>query len=52
MFHPDAQVTTMRFADRYVSHVIHIEAPEKLTVDPMQGRFTLNGFFTSRRNVV
>jgi hypothetical protein len=40
------------FYDGAMFHSGHIEAPEKLNVDPLQGRLTLNGFFTSRRNVV
>jgi hypothetical protein len=33
----------MIFYDGSVLHSGHIEAPEKLTVDPLQGRLTLNG---------
>jgi hypothetical protein len=40
------------FYDGSVLHSGHIEAPERLTVDPLQGRLTLNGFFTCRRSVV
>ena len=39
------------FYDGSVLHSGHIEAPEKLNLDPLQGRLTLNGFFTCRRNV-
>jgi Family of unknown function (DUF6445) len=40
------------FYDGSMLHSGHIESPEKLRADPLQGRLTLNGFFTSRRNVV
>ena len=40
------------FYDGSILHSGHIEAPEKLSVDPLRGRLTLNGFFTCRRNVV
>ena len=40
------------FYDGSMLHSDHIEAPQKLTADPLQGRLTLNGFFTCRRNVV
>jgi Family of unknown function (DUF6445) len=40
------------FYDGSMLHSGHIEAPEKLKPDPLQGRLTLNGFFTCRRNIV
>jgi hypothetical protein len=39
------------FYDGSMLHSGQIEAPERLTVNPLQGRLTLNGFFTSRRNI-
>jgi hypothetical protein len=39
------------FYDGSMLHSGHIGAPEKLNVDPLQGRLTLNGFFTCRRNL-
>lgn len=39
------------FYDGSMLHSGQIEAPERLTADPLQGRLTLNGFFTSRRNI-
>jgi hypothetical protein len=47
-----AKWNRMIFYDGGMLHSGHIEAPEKLTVDPLQGRLTLNGFFTSRRNII
>ena len=38
--------------DGTVLHSGDITAPEKLTGDPRTGRLTLNGFFTSRRNLI
>jgi uncharacterized protein DUF6445 len=38
------------FYDGSMLHSGDIFAPEKLTPDPLKGRLTLNGFFTSRRN--
>jgi Family of unknown function (DUF6445) len=35
-----------------VLHSGDIAAPDKLTSDPLTGRLTLNGFFTSGRNLV
>lgn len=40
------------FFDGYRLHSGDIPHPERLTDDPLSGRLTLNGFFTSRRNVV
>jgi hypothetical protein len=40
------------FYDGDMLHSGDIFAPEKLTADPLTGRLTLNGFFTSRRNAV
>jgi hypothetical protein len=39
------------FYDAYGLHSGDIGAPDRLTADPLTGRLTLNGFFTSRRNV-
>jgi hypothetical protein len=39
------------FYDGSLLHSGDIAAPEKLTGDPLTGRLTLNGFFTSRRNL-
>ena len=39
------------FYDAYGLHSGDIGAPDRLTDDPLTGRLTLNGFFTSRRNV-
>ena len=38
------------FYDGSMLHSGDIFAPEKLSDDPLSGRLTLNGFFTSRRN--
>jgi hypothetical protein len=40
------------FYDGSVLHSGDITAPDKLSSDPLTGRLTLNGFFTSRRNLV
>lgn len=37
------------FYDGSIFHSAHITAPERLRADPLQGRLTLNGFFTCRR---
>ena len=42
----------MIFYDGSILHSGDILAPEKLSADPRIGRLTLNGFFTSRRNMV
>jgi hypothetical protein len=39
------------FYDGYMLHSGDIPAPERLTAEPGEGRLTLNGFFTSRRNL-
>ena len=39
------------FYDGSILHSGDIPAPERLTGDPLTGRLTLNGFFTSRRNL-
>jgi len=40
------------FYDGHMLHSGDIPAPDKLSADPLSGRLTLNGFFTSRRNAV
>ena len=40
------------FYDGSLLHSGDITAPEKLSNDPLSGRLTLNGFFTSRRNAL
>ena len=40
------------FYDGSILHSGDIIAPEKLNSDPLAGRLTLNGFFTSRRHAV
>jgi hypothetical protein len=40
------------FYDGAMLHSGDIFVPEKLSADPLSGRLTLNGFFTSRRNVL
>jgi hypothetical protein len=47
-----AKWNRMIFYDGSMLHSGHIAAPAKLSADPLEGRLTLNGFFTSRRNVV
>jgi hypothetical protein len=39
------------FYDGSMLHSGQIEAPQRLTRDPLRGRLTLNGFFTCRRNI-
>ncbi len=39
------------FYDGGMLHSSAITAPERLSDDPLRGRLTLNGFFTSRRNL-
>jgi Family of unknown function (DUF6445) len=36
--------------DGSLFHSADVEQPERMSVDPMHGRLTLNGFFTCRRN--
>ncbi|GAH33624.1 unnamed protein product, partial [marine sediment metagenome] len=40
------------FYDGSMLHSGDIFAPDRLSADPLRGRLTLNGFFTSRRNAV
>lgn len=40
------------FYDGSILHSGDIVAPDKLSSDPLNGRLTLNGFFTCRRNAV
>ncbi|MDP9088197.1 MAG: DUF6445 family protein [Pseudomonadota bacterium] len=40
------------FYDGSMLHSSDITAPESLSCDPLSGRLTLNGFFTSRRHLV
>jgi Family of unknown function (DUF6445) len=47
-----AKWNRMIFYDGSVLHSGHIAAPARLSANPLEGRLTLNGFFTSRRNVV
>lgn len=46
----DAKWNRIIFYDGSMLHSGDILAPEKLSDDPLTGRLTLNGFFTSRRN--
>jgi len=46
-----AQWNRIIFYDGYVMHSGDILAPGRLSDDPLAGRLTLNGFFSSRRNV-
>jgi Family of unknown function (DUF6445) len=46
----DARWNRMIFYDGSLLHSGDIFAPEKLTADPLHGRLTVNGFFTSRRH--
>jgi hypothetical protein len=39
------------FFDGFCFHSGDILAPERLSADPLRGRLTLNGFFTSRRHL-
>jgi hypothetical protein len=45
-----ARWNRMIFYDGSMLHSGDIDHPEGLSADPLQGRLTLNGFFTSRRN--
>jgi hypothetical protein len=47
-----AKWNRMIFYDGDILHSGDIPSPERLTADPLTGRLTLNGFFTSRRNLV
>lgn len=46
----EAKWNRLIFYDGGMLHSGDIAAPEKLSADPMVGRLTLNGFFTSRRH--
>lgn len=46
----EARWNRLIFYDGYALHSGDILAPDRLTDDPLTGRLTLNGFFTSRRN--
>jgi hypothetical protein len=39
------------FFDGFGFHSGDIPMPEKLSADPLTGRLTVNGFFTSRRHL-
>lgn len=47
----EAKWNRLIFYDGDILHSGDIPAPERLTADPLTGRLTLNGFFTSRRNL-
>jgi len=47
----DAKWNRLIFYDGALLHSGDIPAPERLSADPLTGRLTLNGFFTSRRNL-
>jgi hypothetical protein len=47
----DAKWNRLIFYDGDILHSGDIPAPERLSADPLTGRLTLNGFFTSRRNL-
>jgi len=47
----EAKWNRLIFYDADILHSGDIPAPERLTADPLTGRLTLNGFFTSRRNL-
>jgi hypothetical protein len=46
-----AQWNRLIFYDGSMLHSGEIDTPEKLSIDPLRGRLTLNGFFTCRRNI-
>jgi hypothetical protein len=46
-----AQWNRLIFYDGAILHSGDIPAPERLTANPLTGRLTLNGFYTSRRNL-
>jgi hypothetical protein len=45
-----AKFNRVIFYSGSIFHSAHITAPEKLRADPLQGRLTLNAFFTCRRS--
>jgi len=45
-----AKYNRVIFYSGSIFHAAHITTPEKLRADPLQGRLTLNAFFTCRRN--
>ncbi len=57
VFNPDALVHVERFNDRLIFydggmlHSSEITDPDRLSDDPLSGRLTLNGFFTSQRHL-
>ncbi|QSX79341.1 DUF6445 family protein [Agrilutibacter solisilvae] len=46
-----ARFNRLIFYSGGIFHAADILAPERLSADPRQGRLTLNGFFTCRRNL-